>query len=47
MNMLSGASECFKSEVKDAIEYLFNAKVKSVRIVNVRPKRKCSRNSFL
>lgn len=29
-----------KPEVKDAIEYLFNAKVKSVRIVNVRPKKK-------
>lgn len=29
-----------KPEVKDAIEHLFNAKVKSVNIVNVRPKRK-------
>lgn len=29
-----------KPEVKDAIEHLFNAKVKSVRIVNVRPKKK-------
>lgn len=29
-----------KSEVKDAIEHLFNAKVKSVRIMNVRPKAK-------
>lgn len=29
-----------KSEVKDAIEQLFNAKVKSVRIVNVRSKKK-------
>ena len=29
-----------KSEVKDAIEFLFNAKVKTVRIVNVRTKTK-------
>ena|SRR5579883_250158 len=29
-----------KPEVKDAIEFLFNAKVKSVRIVNVRTKKK-------
>jgi large subunit ribosomal protein L23 len=29
-----------KSEIKDAIEYLFNTKVKSVRIVNVRAKKK-------
>jgi large subunit ribosomal protein L23 len=29
-----------KSEVKDAIEHLFNAKVKTVRIVNVGPKKK-------
>lgn len=29
-----------KPEVKDAIEHLFNTKVKSVRIVNVRPKLK-------
>lgn len=32
-----------KAEVKDAIEMLFNAKVKSVRIVNVRPKKKMFR----
>lgn len=32
-----------KPEVKDAIEHLFNAKVKSVRIVNVRPKVKMFR----
>lgn len=32
-----------KPEVKDAIEYLFNTKVKSVRIVNVRPKQKLFR----
>ncbi len=30
-----------KPEVKDAVEYLFNTKVKSVRIVNVRRKQKC------
>lgn len=29
-----------KPEVKDAVEYLFNAKVKAVRIMNVRPKKK-------
>lgn len=32
-----------KPEVKDAIEHLFNTKVKSVRIVNVRPKVKLFR----
>ncbi|MBX3708945.1 MAG: 50S ribosomal protein L23 [Gammaproteobacteria bacterium] len=32
-----------KSEVKDAVEHLFNAKVKTVRIVNVRPKKKLFR----
>mgnify|MGYP003402692769 CR=1 FL=1 len=29
-----------KPEVKDAVEHLFNAKVKTVRIVNVRAKKK-------
>jgi len=29
-----------KPEVKDAVEQLFNVKVKSVRIVNVKPKKK-------
>lgn len=29
-----------KLEVKDAVENLFNTKVKSVRIVNVKPKQK-------
>lgn len=29
-----------KPEVKDAVEQLFNTKVKAVRIVNVRPKQK-------
>src|SRR5438105_12703112 len=29
-----------KPEIKDAVEHLFNAKVKSVRIANVRPKKK-------
>lgn len=32
-----------KPEVKDAIEFLFNTKVKSVRIVNVHPKKKMFR----
>jgi large subunit ribosomal protein L23 len=27
-----------KSEIKDAVEFLFNTKVKSVHVVNVRPK---------
>jgi large subunit ribosomal protein L23 len=34
------ASSATKPEVKDAIEHLFNTKVKSVRIVNVRAKKK-------
>jgi large subunit ribosomal protein L23 len=33
-------NDATKSEVKDAIEFLFNAKVKTVRIVNVIAKRK-------
>ena len=37
------ASTATKSEVKDAIEFLFNTKVKLVRIVNVRPKQKMFR----
>jgi large subunit ribosomal protein L23 len=32
------ASDATKPEVKDAVEALFLAKVKSVRIVNVKPK---------
>lgn len=32
-----------KPEVKDAVEFIFNTKVKSVRIVNVRPKVKMFR----
>jgi large subunit ribosomal protein L23 len=32
-----------KPEIKDAIEFLFNVKVKSVRIVNVRAKTKMFR----
>lgn len=32
-----------KPEIKDAIEFLFNTKVKLVRIVNVRPKQKLFR----
>jgi large subunit ribosomal protein L23 len=34
------ASDATKPEVKDAIEFLFNTKVKSVRIVNVISKKK-------
>lgn len=34
------ASSATKPLVKDAVEYLFNTKVKAVRIVNVRPKPK-------
>ena len=37
------ASDAIKSEVKDAIEFLFNTKVKAVRIVNVVPKAKTFR----
>jgi large subunit ribosomal protein L23 len=37
------AETATKPEIKDAIEALFNAKVKSVRIVNVRPKKKLFR----
>lgn len=37
------ADTATKPEVKDAIEFLFNAKVKAVRIVNVRPKKKLFR----
>lgn len=32
-----------KVEIKDAVEFLFNTKVKSVRIVNVRAKKKMFR----
>lgn len=32
-----------KPEIKDAIEFLFNTKVKNVRVVNVRPKKKLFR----
>jgi|SRR3990167_181731 len=32
-----------KSEIKDAIEFLFNTKVKSVRVLNVKPKKKIFR----
>lgn len=33
-----------KQEIKDAIEFLFNTKVKSINVVNVRPKKKMFRN---
>lgn len=32
-----------KPEIKDAVEHLFNTKVKAVRVVNVRPKTKMFR----
>ena len=34
------AEDATKGEVKDAVEHLFHTKVKTVRIVNVRPKKK-------
>lgn len=37
------ASTATKSEVKDAIEFLFNTKVKHVRMINVRAKLKLFR----
>lgn len=37
------ASDATKPEVKDAVEFLFNTKVKNVRVVNVRAKRKAFR----
>ena len=37
-------STATKPEIKDAIESLFSAKVKSVRIVNVVPKKKIFKN---
>lgn len=37
------ASCATKNEIKDAVEHLFKAKVKSVRIVNVKPKKKTFR----
>jgi large subunit ribosomal protein L23 len=37
------AETATKPQIKDAIESLFNAKVKSVRIVNVRAKKKMFR----
>jgi large subunit ribosomal protein L23 len=33
-------SSATKPEVKDAVKHLFNAEVKNVRMVNVRPKKK-------
>ncbi|HLB42314.1 MAG TPA: 50S ribosomal protein L23 [Gammaproteobacteria bacterium] len=33
-------SDATKPEIKDAVEFLFNTKVKSVRVVNVRLKQK-------
>ena len=38
--MLEVIDDATKPEVKDAIQLLFNAKVKAVRIVNVRTKKK-------
>lgn len=37
-------TDATKPEVKDAIEFLFNTKVKSVRIVNVIAKKKIFKN---
>jgi len=37
------ADNASKSEIKDAIEFLFSTKVKSVRVLNVRPKKKLFR----
>ena len=37
------ASCATKPEIKDAVEQLFNTKVKTVRVVNVRPKQKMFR----
>lgn len=34
------ATDATKSQVKDAVEYLFNTKVKCVRVVNVKSKPK-------
>lgn len=36
-------SHATKAEIKDAVEYLFNAKVKAVRVVNVRAKQRLFR----
>lgn len=37
------ATDATKSEVKDAVEYLFKAKVKSVEMVNVKAKKRLFR----
>jgi large subunit ribosomal protein L23 len=38
--VLRVSSVATKLEIKDAIEFLLNTKVKAVRVVNVRPKKK-------
>lgn len=38
------AKDATKSEIKDAIEFLFNTKVKAVRVVNVPAKKRTFRN---
>lgn len=38
------AGDATKPEIKDAIEFLFNAKVKAVRTVTVRAKKRTFRN---
>ncbi len=38
------AATATKPEIKDAVEFLFNTKVKTVRIVNVRAKKKMFKN---
>jgi len=41
--VLEVAATATKPEIKDAVELLFNTKVKAVRVVNVRPKTKTFR----
>lgn len=38
------ANDATKSEIKDAVEFLFNTKVKEVRTLNVRAKKRTFRN---
>lgn len=38
------AGDANKAEIKDAVEFLFNTKVKSVRTVTVHPKKRTFRN---
>ncbi len=36
-------NDATKSEIKDAVEFLFNSKVKQVRVTSVKPKKKMFR----